>query len=295
MPERLGIAEWYGEPFHRMTAGRRQQLSQAALKQDAPPRCPFQPGHVPCHKPGGVCSQRPYRAHLGEYLADRLGEPAGPIIIMCPKRFEQDGVAHRWLARIVGFEDAYVAQEVPFMRSPDTGREAGRIDLVLSGDETGADWYGLEIQAVYFSGPAMASDFALLAEDDGRLPPAPTENRRPDWRSSSAKRLMPQLTVKVPTLRRWGKKMAVAVDTSFFGAIGGNSPRPSHDLNDGDVVWLTLDVSDDYRLQARHWEVLPLEASADKLLNAETVKREEFESALRRKLRRMEAPRTLYP
>ena len=97
---------------------------------------------------------------------------------------------------------------------------------------------------------------------------------------------MPQLTVKIPTLRRWGKKMAVAVDTSFFEAIGGNSPRLSHDLNDGDVIWLTLDVPDSYLLQPRHWEVLPLEASANKLLNADTVKREEFESALRKKLRR---------
>ena len=288
MTERLGISEWYGEPFHGMPAERRQALARAALKQEAPPRCPFQPGNVPCSKAGGVCSQRPYRAPLGDYLADRIGEPVGSIIIMCPKRFNQDEVVHRWLARIVGFRSAYVAEEVPFMRSPDTGREAGRIDLVLSDDETGGDWYGLEIQAVYFSGRSMNPDFTLLSQDAGRLPPAPTVVRRPDWRSSSAKRLMPQLTVKVPTLRQWGKKMAVAVDTSFFGAIGGNSPRPSHDLNDGDVIWLTLDVSDDYRLQTHHWEVLPLEASADKLLNAETVKREEFESALRRKLRPME-------
>lgn len=206
---------------------------------------------------------------------------------MCPSRFDQGDVVQRWLAEIVGFKDVYVAQEVPFMRSPDTGREAGRIDLVLSGDGDASEWYGLEIQAVYFSGHGMASDFELLNKDNENLPPAPTAVRRPDWRSSSAKRLMPQLTVKVPTLRRWGKKMAVAVDTSFFGAIGGNSPQPSHDLNDGDVIWLTLDVSDG-RLCRRHWEVLPLEASADKLLNADTVKREEFESTLRRKLRHLE-------
>ena len=288
MTERLGIAEWYGEPFVEMTPERRKELAKAALKQAPPPHCPFQAGNVPCRKPGGVCSQRDYRPYLGNHLANRIGEPAGPPIIMCPKRFEQDGEVHRWLAKIVGFESVYVAQEVPFMRSPDTNREAGRIDLVLSGDDAASEWYGLEIQAVYFSGPGMTADFVLLSQDDSRLPPAPTARRRPDWRSSSAKRLMPQLTVKIPTLRRWGKKMAVAVDTSFFGAIGGNTARPSHDLNDGDILWLTLDVSDGYRLQPRHWEVLPLEVSAAKLLNADTIKREEFEGTLRKKLRHVE-------
>lgn len=290
MSERLGIAEWYGEPLMGMTPERRRELAAVAAKQAPLPPCPFQAGSLPCRKAGGVCSQRNYRPYTGSHLADRMGEPAGPPIIMCPKRFEQDGVVHRWLARIAGFEKPYVAREVPFMWSPETGRGAGRIDLVVSGDEAASDWYGLEIQAVYFHGLAMAPDFELLGRDAGRLPPAPTALRSPDWRSSSAKRLMPQLDVKIPTLRRWGKKMAVAVDTSFFGAIGGNSAHPSHDLNDGDVIWLTFDVSDDYRLQPRHWEVLPLEASTAKLLNADTIKREDFESALRKKLRPMETP-----
>ena len=288
MTERLGIAEWYGEPLMSMTPERRHELAQSALGQVPPPRCPFQDGDVSCSKKGGVCSQRDYRPYTGNHLLDRIGEPVGPAIIMCPKRFNQGAVVHRWLGKIVGFKDVYVAPEVPFMRSPETGREAGRIDLVLSGDDTASDWYGLEIQAVYFSGKSMDPDFRALKEDDGRLPPAPTTVRRPDWRSSSAKRLMPQLQVKIPTLRQWGKKMAVAVDTSFFGAIGGNSPHPSQDLNEGDIIWLALDVSEDYQLRPRHWEVLPLEASARKLLAADPVKREEFETTLRKKLRRLE-------
>ncbi len=284
MSERFGIAEWYGEPLWGMPVRRRRELAKSALEEAPPPLCPFQTGR-PCGKKGGVCSQRDYRPYTGDHLADRIGEPVGQIIIMCPKRFEQDKVVHRWLADIVGFSDVYVAPEVPFMRSPETNRGAGRIDLVLSGDDAASEWYGLEIQAVYFSGKGMTPDFQLLADDNGRLPPGPTVRRRPDWRSSSAKRLMPQLLVKIPTLRQWGKKMAVAVDTAFFEAIGGNTSQPSHDLNEGDIVWLTLDISDDYRIQPRHWEVLPLEASANKLLAADAVKREDFESALRKKLR----------
>ena len=176
------------------------------------------------------------------------------------------------------------------MRSPSTGREAGRIDLVLARDGRATRWFGLEIQAVYFSGRGMEQDFRLLSEDTSVEPPTPTAVRRPDWRSSSAKRLMPQLQVKAPTLRRWGTKLAVSVDTPFFEAIGGPSPDPSQDLDDGDVVWLIPRISEDYRLVEDHWEVLSLEASSDKLLSADMIKRQEFESVLRTKLQRIAGP-----
>jgi len=88
--------------------------------------------------------------------------------------------------------------------------------------------------------------------------------------------------------RQQGKKLAVAVDSPFFEAIGGRTQRPSHDLNEGDIIWLVMDVSEDYQLQLRHWEVLPLETSANKLLAADTIKREEFENVLRKKLRRLQ-------
>ncbi len=148
-------------------------------------------------------------------------------------------------------------------------------------------WQKTEVQAVYFSGPGMDSDFQLLLEDTGVDPPEPTARRRPDYRSSSAKRLMPQLEVKGPTLRRWGTKLAVAVDQPFFEAIGGPSVSPSHDLNDGDIIWLVPQITDKYHLVAHHWEVLSLEASSARLLSAETVKREEFENVLRAKLKRI--------
>ncbi len=170
------------------------------------------------------------------------------------------------------------------MRSPATGRPAGRIDLVVAQDCEASAWFGLEIQAVYFSGRGMLSDFEMLLTDESDQPPAPTEFRRPDWRSSSAKRLMPQLQIKAPTLRRWGTKLAVAVDLPFFEAIGGATDNPSQDLNDGDIVWLVPRMSDDYQLEEYHWEVLSLEASNDKLLSAETVRRGEFEDSLRTKL-----------
>ena len=201
----------------------------------------------------------------------------------------------KWLAEIVGFElgEAMLAREVPFMRSASTDRPAGKIDLVVARDRSGElTWYGLEIQAVYFSGPGMTSEFQALQDDSREQLPFPNATRRPDWRSSSAKRLMPQLQIKVPTLRRWGSKIAVAVDRPFFDAIGGPSPSPSQNLTDGDIIWLVPELastdSDDYQLCRGHWEVLTLEKSVQKLLSAETVRHDTFVKALRRKLRPLE-------
>ena len=292
MPERYGIAEWYGVPLDGMSAAQRGEFSAAALRgrRGAPP-CPFQEGEPPCRKSGGVCSLRRY-----EQGADgRLGAPAGEPVIFCPSRFEESGLLVRWLAEIVGFapDEAMVAREVPFMEGTETNKAAGKIDLVVAKVSNGAlAWHGLEIQAVYFSGEGMRSEFESLG-DESPSPPFPNAIRRPDWRSSSAKRLMPQLQIKAPTLRRWGSKIAVAVDRPFFDAIGGPSPNPSRDLDDGDVIWLVPELAPDgerNRLVRGHWEVLTLERSGEKLLAARTVRRESFEWTLRAKLRPLGAP-----
>ena len=272
MTERYGISEWFGLPFAPLSPTDRQALAQAALGRTAPPPCPFQRDLPACSKRGGVCSIQAGNA-----------QP----VITCPSRFDDGDLLPIWLARIVGFPDVYLATEVPFMRSPSTGRAAGRIDLVVARDGDASSWFGLEVQAVYFSGKGMQADFELLLENNETKPPEPTALRRPDWRSSSAKRLMPQLQVKGPTLRRWGTKLAVAVDLPFFEAIGGPTGKPSQDMNDGDIVWLVPRITADYQLVEHHWEVLSLEESSDKLLSAETVKRQEFEAALRTKLQRI--------
>lgn len=291
MKKRYGIAEWYGEPFTDMAPSRRQELAGIALGEDERlPVCPFQRGNVACSKKGGVCSIQRYGLVSENHLTDRIGTREGLPVITCPRRFEQNDLIPKWLAEIVDFSDAFLAREVPFMRSTSTEKSAGRIDLVVANStkiDRSSQWFGLEIQAVYFSGKSMNADFSLLQMDNGHLPPAPTVVRRPDWRSSSAKRLMPQLQVKAPTLRRWFTKLAVAVDLPFFEAIGGESAKSSQDINDGDIMWLIPRISKQYQLEAVHWEVLSLEDSSKKLLAADTIKREEFETVLSDKLRRL--------
>lgn len=276
-----GITEWYGQSFAGLNAADRQRLAAFALRPwaDTEPPCPFRPGHV-CKKQGGVCTIRPYEVRGG-----RLDGPTGPIATICPHRFAEDNLLPRWLGEIAGFGEVYVATEVAFSRNPNTGKAAGRIDVVLAGDSDASDWIALEVQAVYFSGRKMADDFNVLATDSHPRPPL-VRRRRPDWRSST-KRLNAQLEVTMPILRAWGKKMAVAVDAPFFDSIGGPSLAPSQDLSTGDTIWLVPLVTAE-GLVRRHWEVLPFTESREKLLaatmNVGDVDRDEFEDEVRRKL-----------
>ena len=90
-----------------------------------------------------------------------------------------------WLAEIVGFpaNEAMVAREVPFMRGTGTDRAAGKIDLMVARNRDGTlEWYGLEIQAVYFSGRGMQTEFVALKDDQEPVPPFPDSLiRRPDF------------------------------------------------------------------------------------------------------------------
>lgn len=284
---RYGINEWYGKAFTDLLREARSLLAESALGNSAPPPCPFQIGNPPCSKKHGVCSIVQYtRGQTG-----RIGRKAGEPVIVCPNRFDQGRLLVHWLAEIVGFtlDEAMVAREVPFLRSTATGKPAGKIDLVVAQETNNKlEWYGLEIQAVYFSGPGMAEELEAIMQDTNDTPPFPAKIRRPDWRSSSAKRLMPQLETKVPTLRRWGSKVAVAVDQPFFESIGGKSEQYSQTLTDGDIIWLVPRLVEDdegrYVLSRGHWEVLTLEASNSKLRASETIGLDEFEQTLRRKL-----------
>ena len=267
-------------------------MASSALGQERPLPCPFKPGRPSCSKAGGVCSIQLYDEGPNGRIGDSLGVP----VITCPTRFEQDHLLVRWLAEIVGFspDEAKIAREIPFMQSVTTDKPAGKIDLIVARTEGDRlEWYGLEIQAVYFSGQGMSSQFEILVTDEDTVPPYPNHTRRPDWRSSSAKRLMPQLQVKVPTVRRWNSKLAVAVDQPFFDSIGGPSANPTQDINDGDIIWLVPRLSWDgtigrFRLRRGHWEVLTLEDSNDKLLAARTIARDSFETALAERLSSLE-------
>jgi hypothetical protein len=148
-------------------------------------------------------------------------------------------------------------------------------------------WAALEIQAVYFSGDAMRGDFESLTDPHLSSLPFPKGRRRPDYRSSGPKRLMPQLQIKVPTLRRWGKKMAVVVDRPFFDSIG-EMDRVA-DISNADIAWFIVGFEDaaydgPKRLIRDEVRFTTLERSVEGLTGGKPVPLPIFEQRIRNKL-----------
>ena len=245
----------------------------------------------PCTKPGGVCSFQLYVDARGSAVPAK--GPGAGLRVLCPRRFEEDMEITRWVGEtILGTRSPRIVTEIGFLRAREGSRHVGRIDMVLA-DESSAsgqfEWCALEVQAVYFSGPSMSKEFDALALSRKRNPPFPSHVRRPDYRSSGPKRLMPQLQMKVPTLRRWGKKMAVVVDSHFFASLG--TMEQVTDLSSGDIVWFTVDFEevDDgehFRLVRDKVYVTTLERATEGLMGASPVTQVEFENDIRAKLQR---------
>jgi hypothetical protein len=96
---------------------------------------------------------------------------------------------------------------------------------------------------LYFSGGAMPKDFEVIKQHAGAGVPPTGGKRRPDYRSCGPKRLMPQLQIKVPTLRRWGKKMAVVIDRAFFDSLGAMDDV--RDVSNADIAWFVVRFDED--------------------------------------------------
>lgn len=241
---RYGIGEWYGKLFAHLTYDERAffaRFQKLPHKGRTPQPCPFQSTlgyNVPCTKEGGVCSLRLY-----ERESDGKVKIAGSLTATCPNRFKESGTVFRWIAEtILGYRgDQIVLGQVPFLEREESGKssDVGRIDnvLVVPGSDP-LSWCAVETQAVYFSGTSMKVDFDEILKLPPSEEPFPSAHRRPDYRSSGPKRLMPQLQIKVPTLRRWGKKMAVVVDRGFFDAMG-KIETVDH-VSNCDIAWFVV-------------------------------------------------------
>jgi hypothetical protein len=298
---RFGIGEWYGKSFTTLSSDERKHFAQIQLKpqSERPSQaCPFlsQYGrNVDCWKSGGVCSLRKYlrSADTGEVSVSSEG---GLIRTTCPSRFEEDGKVYKWIGEVIlGTGSALPLGQVNFLRRvPVIGEEeqrpgreeVGRIDNVLMVRDTHPlQWCAVEIQAVYFSGDSMNRDFQAILSHKGDDLPFPAGRRRPDYRSSGPKRLMPQLQIKVPTLRRWGKKMAVVVDEDFFKAMG--KMKTEDEMSNCDVAWFVVTYDEALSLSAGGVYLTTLEESVDGLVAGRAVSLAEFEQRILAKLSRL--------
>lgn len=204
-------------------------------------RCPFRGS--PCTKasktdPIGICS-----------LSDGTEAAA-----LCPVRFVQNDLIFRDAARLAFGSGATfgIFPEIRILKieSVDTksDRKVGKVDYLLGHVVAGelVDFAAVEVQSSYFSGTETRSPLDHYMTK-GVLDLS-NSDRRPDFRSSAQKRLMPQLQLKVPVFRRWGKKFFVVVDTQFFSALPSFRPTTS---SNSEVTWLSYPIrkiGNDYEL-----------------------------------------------
>lgn len=285
---RFGIGEWYGHSYTGLTARERRAY---AVGDDLAQPCPFRLGGGECTKKGGVCSFRLYEDAGGVTVP--VADAEAGLRVLCPRRFEEEIAIFQWVGEVVlGTSTPEIATEIGFLKAEGGNTHVGRIDMVLANQEGGAavlNWCALEIQAVYFSGRSMREEFRSIMDYEGESLPFPSHTRRPDYRSSGPKRLMPQLQIKVPTLRRWGKKMVVVVDKHFFKSLG--HMEEVGDLSSGDIAWFTVDFveadgGERFRLVRDSIHVTTLERATEGLTGGSPVTLPEFEEGIRSKLAR---------
>lgn len=176
----------------------------------------------------------------------------GNATVVCPARFQEEDKLFRDVGRIAFGPGCKVAAspEIRVLKIPGAAaKRIGKIDFMLSKigpDGTPTDFCALEVQSVYISGKSIRPAFKTFLAT-GELTNA---ERRPDFRSSAQKRLMPQLSLKVPIFRRWGKKFFVAVDDSFFRELPQMRAVPS--AENAEVTWMVYPFepieSGDYRM-----------------------------------------------
>jgi hypothetical protein len=283
------IGEWYGRLFTSLTPNERRRYAELQAKPKSEREkieCPFRSTPeepVVCSKDGGVCSLRKYAETDSGIVVP--GGLEGALCTTCPSRFREGEVVFRWIGEtLLGCSEPIVLGEIGFLQGTQ-GKSVGRIDSILVDPQLDPlEWCALEMQAVYFSGKTMSVEYQHLRESTATEMEFPSGNRHPDFRSSGPKRLMPQLQIKVPTLRRWGKKMAVVVDEAFFDALG--DMQRVHHISNGDIVWFVVGYDDgdtQAKIAPREYVVTTLEDSVTGLTAGEAVSKEEFEIEIRAK------------
>lgn len=293
VPVRFGIGEWYGRSFVDLSPRERKYFAEIqALSKDQFPsqECPFLTARkgtsTACLKTHGICSIRKYQRNGDGTVT--LADGDSGVRATCPNRLEEEATIYRWIGEVVlNYEDAAVLGQVPFLDRPAElggGEGVGRIDnIMVIPDSSPLQWCAVEKQAVYFSGKRMADDFEVIAADSDKLA-WPARVRRPDYRSSSTKRLMPQLLIKVPTLSTWGKKMAVVVDRGFFDSMGGMST--TNHLSNCEIVWFVVKYDENLNLARDAVYLTRLDQSVRALTAGDPVDRDVFEQRILDRLRR---------
>lgn len=125
-----------------------------------------------------------------------------------------------------------------------TGQSAGNIDIILIAfDDHGrvTDFGAVEVQAVYISGNVRAPFEQYMSSRAADFSWPRSQSPRPDYLSSSRKRLAPQLLFKGGIFHAWGKKTAIVLRKSFFETLQWNASTNRYQLERHQVIYTRFD------------------------------------------------------
>jgi hypothetical protein len=195
----------------------------------------------------------PFNNKVPNCTKDKAKDPLGVCsiyheglpVITCPIRFREEWLIADDSASFFFQKDAIWSSLTEVRLSDAQGKSAGNIDIVLVAyDDKGKvyDFGAMEIQAVYISGNVRTPFEYFMQDAKGRAsmdwskePNYP----RPDYLSSSRKRLAPQLLFKGGILHNWKKKIAVALNKSFFATLPKLKKVPKAKA---DIAWFIYDL-----------------------------------------------------
>jgi len=177
----------------------------------------------------------------------------GLPVITCPIRFTENWLITEEAAKFFFEEEVINNASWTTLRevrlNDKHGKSAGNVDYVLvSYDRDGnvIDFGSLEVQGVYISGN-ITKPFKYYMEDRSKRANMDWLKQahfpRPDYLSSSRKRLAPQLIYKGGILKSWNKKQAVALQSNFYNTIPDLPPAANP--KDADMAWFIYDLAFD--------------------------------------------------
>lgn len=200
----------------------------------------------------------PYNNKVPNCTKDKANNPLGVCcvwhknvsVITCPIRFREDWIIIENAAEFAFGSKASWTSLSEIKLLDKNGQSAGNIDFVLvQYDENGQliDFSSLEVQGVYISGNLRNpfEEYIKSPTVDFEWPSG-YNNPKPDYLSSSRKRLIPQMLYKGGIFQSWKKKQSVVMQKSFFETLPS---LPTTSKAKADIAWFLYDLRFNEQLQ----------------------------------------------
>lgn len=193
----------------------------------------------------------PFNNRVPNCTKDKANNPLGvcsinhnkTAVITCPIRFREEWLIVEDAAKFFFNEKSKWTSLTEVKLLDRNGESAGNVDLVLvSYNDNGRlnDFASLEVQGVYISGNLRNSFDAYIKKPSSIFNWSRGYNYpKPDYLSSSRKRLIPQMLYKGGIFKTWNKKQAVALQKSFFNTL----PKlPTVIKEKAEIAWFLYDL-----------------------------------------------------